>query len=109
MTTDFLPTWTPIWILYFPDPRDLEKKTRASNNNTMEDYEYKVSNLHAILSYDYQQIGNISKTTSEFTSESGRRRFLPREQQLFSGDASRCFLRLVFGDQGDGDLATRHD
>ena len=57
----------------------------------MEDYGYKVSNLHAILSYDYQQIGNIGKTTSRFTSESGSRRFLPREQQLFSGDASRCF------------------
>ena len=56
----------------------------------MEDYEYKVSNLHAILSYDYQQIGNISKTTSKLTGESGSRRFLPREQQLFPGDASRC-------------------
>ncbi len=57
----------------------------------MEEYRNKVVNLHAILSQDYQQIGNISKTTSEFTSKSGSRRFLPREQQLFLGDVSRCF------------------
>ncbi len=53
-TADFLPTRATIWILYFLDSRNLEKKTRASYNNTMEDYEYEVINSHAILFQDYQ-------------------------------------------------------
>ncbi len=96
-TTDFFPTRTYLWILYFLDPRDLQKKTHASNNNTMEDYECKVSNSHAILSYDYQQIGNISKTTSKFTSESGSRRFYLGNGSSFGG----CFeMFFAFGLRG---------
>ncbi len=52
----------------------------------MEEYRNKVVNLHAILSQDYQQIGNISKTTSKFTSKSGRRRFYPGSSSSFRGD-----------------------
>ncbi len=37
-TADFLPTWATIWILYFLDSRNLEKKTPYMLNNTMEDY-----------------------------------------------------------------------
>ena len=62
----------------------------------MEDYEYKVSNLHAILSYDYQQIGNISKTTSKFTRESGSRRFYLGNSSSFGGlRGSELLMPLV--------------
>ncbi len=49
-TTDSLPTRATIWILYFLDPRSLEKKARACLNNNMEEYRNKVSDLHAIYS-----------------------------------------------------------
>ncbi len=58
----------------------------------------RVINLHATLFQDYQQIGNISKTTSKFTSKSGSRRFLPREQQLFPGGCFEMFS--AFGLRG---------
>ena len=67
------------------DSTNLEKKSHASNNNHMEEYRNKVVNLHAILSYDYRQIGNVSKTTSEFTSKSGSRRFYLGNSSSFGG------------------------
>ena len=61
-TADFLPTRATLWLLYFLDPRNLGKKTRASYNNTMEDYEYRVIKLHAIYSrISVNFLVNISK------------------------------------------------
>ena len=42
--------------LVIPRSEEPPKKTRASHNNTMEDYEHRVIKLHATLFYDYQQI-----------------------------------------------------
>ncbi len=51
----------------FDEPR---KKTRASNNNTMDDYRNKVSNLHATPSQNISKFtSNVSKNTSKFTSK----------------------------------------
>ncbi len=69
-TADFLPTRATIWILYFLDSRNLPKKTPASYNNTMEDYEYKVINLHATVFQNSSKFtSNISKNTSKSTSK----------------------------------------
>ncbi len=69
-TADFLPTRATIWILYFLDPRNNRKKTRASYNNTMEDYEYKVIKSHATQSQNSSKsTSNISKHTSKSTSK----------------------------------------
>ncbi len=95
MTTDFLPTWTPIWILYFLDSTNLEKKTHAGNNNTMEDYEYKVIKLHATL-FQNSSVGR--RQWREDTRESGSRRFYPGNSSSFGG-CFEMFSRLVFGDQ----------
>jgi len=74
-TADFLPTRATIWLLYFLDPRNLEKKTRASYNNTMEEYRNRVINSHAIQSQNISKFtGDISKDTGKSTSETNQMR-----------------------------------
>ena len=59
-------------------PRNLGKKTPASYNNTMEDYEYKVINLHATLFQNSSKFtGDISRNTSKSTSETNQMRPAP--------------------------------
>ena len=49
------------------------KTTQQVNNNTMEDYEYKVIKLHAIQSQNISKsTSDISKHTGKFTSETDR-------------------------------------
>ncbi len=61
-TADFLPTRATIWILYFLDSRNLEKKSHTCLNNHMEDHGNKVIKLHATL----------SQTISKFTSKTNQ-------------------------------------
>ncbi len=54
--------------LVIPRTEESRKKTRASNNNTTEDYEYKVIKLHATQSRNSSKFtGNISKNTGAFS------------------------------------------
>ena len=55
--------------LVLPRFEEPGKKTRASNNNTMEDYEYKVIKSHATLFQNSSKFtSDTSKNTSKFTS-----------------------------------------
>ena len=62
-TADFLPTRATIWILYFLERRNLEKKTRARSNNSMEEYRNQAINLHA------NQTQNSSKFACKTTQK----------------------------------------
>ncbi len=88
------------YFFYYPIPPEVEfrKKTRACCNDTMEDIENGVIKSHAILSYDYQQIGNTSKTTGRFTRESESRRFYPGNSSSSRGMLRDVFA-FIFGDQ----------
>ncbi len=56
--------------LVLPRSEEPRKKTHASYNNTMEDYEYKVSNYMQLYPMNISKFtGNISKNTSKFTSK----------------------------------------
>ena len=56
--------------LVIPRKEEPPKKTHASYNNTMEDYEYKVSNYMQLYSKIISKFtGNISKNTSKSTSK----------------------------------------
>ena len=62
--------------LVLPRSEEPRKKTHASYNNTMEDYEYRVIKLHAIQSQAISKFtGNVSKNTSRFTSRNLQNRY----------------------------------
>ncbi len=55
--------------LVIPRKKESRKKTRASNNNHMEEYRNRVIDLHAIQSQNISKsTSNISKNTGKFTS-----------------------------------------